>query len=97
MKKFVENIEEERVKQNLRQIDLCENTGISTSAYSKFIKNKNTSFENIIKIMQYLNMHAHVNALITKGKYLVNDELKNEKKIILEKECEKLLLKIKEF
>ena len=41
-------IEKERIRQELRQSNLYTLAAISSSAYTNFLKNENTSFENII-------------------------------------------------
>jgi transcriptional regulator with XRE-family HTH domain len=51
MEKLVENIEKQRIRKNMTQSDLYKKAGLSASGYGKFIKNKSTSFENILKLL----------------------------------------------
>ena len=56
MEKLVENIEKQRIRKNMTQADLYKKAGLSASCYGKFIKNKNTSFENVLKLLFALDM-----------------------------------------
>lgn len=56
MEKLVENIEKQRIRKNMTQADLYKKAGLSASGYGKFIKNKSTSFENILKLLFALDM-----------------------------------------
>lgn len=89
MSKFVEVIEKERIRQDIRQSDLYKKAGISSSAYAKFLKNKNTSFKNIIKLMYALNMSANIDGLLSIQKYTSIDEIRIEQKKISKKRVRK--------
>ncbi|MFA5454907.1 MAG: helix-turn-helix transcriptional regulator [Sulfurimonas sp.] len=76
---FVQIIEKERIRQDLRQKDLFDAAGISSSAYAKFLKNKNTSFENIIKLLVALGMHANIQGLLFSQKFASIEEIREAK------------------
>ncbi|MEA2100442.1 MAG: hypothetical protein U9P72_09960 [Campylobacterota bacterium] len=80
MSEFSLIIEKERIRQELRQSDLYSLAGISSSAYANFLKNKNTSFENIIKLLYALNMTSNIEGLLTKQEYSSIDEIRLAKK-----------------
>lgn len=80
MERFVENIEKERIRRKMTQADLYKAIGISASGYGKFIKNKNTSFENIIKILLALNMSSNLEALITIQEFTTLQEIRDKNK-----------------
>jgi len=80
MYKFSEIIEKERIRQELRQSDLYTQAGISSSAYANFLKNKNTSFENIIKLLYTLNMSSNIEGLLMEQEYSSIDEIRSIKK-----------------
>ena len=80
MSEFSKIIEKERIRLELRQSDLYSLAGISSSAYANFLKNKNTSFENIIKLLYALNMTSNIEGLLTKQEYHSLDEIRLVKK-----------------
>lgn len=80
MSEFSQIIEKERIRLELRQSDLYSLAGISSSAYANFLKNKNTSFENIIKLLYALNMTSNIEGLLTKQEYHSLDEIRLVKK-----------------
>ncbi len=89
MFKFVEVIEKERIRQDLRQSDLYKKAGMSSSAYAKFLKSKNTSFKNIIKLLSALNMSASIDGLLSIQKYTSIDEIRLEQKKMSRKRVRK--------
>ncbi|WP_415407277.1 helix-turn-helix domain-containing protein [Sulfurovum sp. CS9] len=80
MSKFVKIIEKERIRQGLRQSDLYNKAGISSSAYANFLKKKNTSFENIVKLLYALNMTSNIEGLLTFEKYTSIEEIRTHQK-----------------
>ncbi len=90
MSKFVEVIEKERIRQNIRQSDLYKKAGISSSAYANFLKNKNTSFENIIKLLSALNMSSNIEGLLISQKYTSINEIRLEQKKTSKKRVRKI-------
>lgn len=76
MSQFSKLIEKERIRQELRQSDLYTLAGISSSAYANFLKNKNTSFENIIKLLYALNMSSNIEGLLLQQEYSSLDEIR---------------------
>ncbi len=80
MEKFVDIIEKERIRQNIKQSELYNSCGISSSAYAKFLKNKNTSFTNIIKILVALNMQDNIEGLLTSKNFISIKEIRLKQK-----------------
>jgi len=80
MSEFVKIIEKERIRQELRQSDLYRAAGISSSAYANFMKDKNTSFENVVKLLFALNMTSNIEGLLTSQKFTSIQEIKQEQK-----------------
>ena len=80
MEKFVENIEKERIRKKMTQADLYKAIGMSPAGYGKFIKNKNTSFENIIKILLALNMTSNIEALLSIQEFSTLQEIRDKSK-----------------
>jgi transcriptional regulator with XRE-family HTH domain len=78
MEKFVTNIEKERIRNKMTQSELYKASGMSATAYRNFIANKNTSLENIFKLMQILNMTSNIKSLITIQEFTTLDEIRNE-------------------
>ncbi len=89
MEKFVNIIEKERIRKEMTQSELYKAVGLSASGYQKFIKNKNTSFENILKIMFVLDMTTNIEALLTTNEFNSIDEIRNEKKDKVKKRVRK--------
>lgn len=79
MEKLVENIEKQRIRKNMTQADLYKKAGFSASGYSKFIKNKNTSFENILKLLFALDMSSNIEALLSIQEFNSIDEIRDAK------------------
>ena len=83
MERFVATIEKERVRKNMTQADLYKAAGMSASGYGKFIKNKNSSFGNVLKILFALDMTSNIEALLSTQEFTTIDEIRNikEKKV----------------
>ena len=79
MEKLVENIEKQRIRKNMTQADLYKKAGFSASCYGKFIKNKNTSFENILKLLFALDMSSNIEALLSIQEFNSIDEIRDAK------------------
>lgn len=86
---FVDLIEKERIRQDLRQQDLYKASGMSSTAYANFLKKKTTSFENVIKLMYALNMTANIEGLLRSEKYTSIDEIRQVKKKTVKKRVRK--------
>jgi len=78
MEKFVQIVEKERVRKNMTQIDLYKSAGMSAKSYANFMKNKNTKFENIIKIMLALDMNSKLSALLKQEKFTSLNEIRKK-------------------
>lgn len=91
MEKLVNNIEKNRIRKRMTQADLYKAAGISASGYQKLIKNKNTSFENILKILMALDMSSNIEALLSIQEFSSLDEIRNENKQIVKKRVRRSL------
>jgi len=79
MEKFVELIEKQRVRKNMTQVELYKAAGMSAKSYANYMSNKNTKFENIIKLMIALDMTSKLDLLLEQEKYISLDEIRNQK------------------
>ena len=91
MEKFVENIEKQRIRKNMTQSDLYKKAGLSASWYGKFIKNKNTSFENVLKLLFALDMSSNIEALLFIQEFSSIDEIRDEKKSKIKQRVKKAI------
>lgn len=89
MSDFVNLIEKERIRQNLRQQDLYKASGMSSTAYANFLKNKTTSFENVIKLLYTLNMIANIEGLLKSERYTSINEIRQVQKKSVKKRVRK--------
>ena len=79
MTQFANNIEKQRIRKNMTQADLYKAAGMSASGYANFLKNKNCSFENILKILFALDMASNIEALLSIDEFDSLDEIRNIK------------------
>ncbi len=91
MEKLVENIEKQRIRKNMTQADLYKKAGLSASGYGKFIKNKSTSFENILKLLFALDMSSNIEALLFIQEFNSIDEIRDEKKAKIKQRVKKAI------
>lgn len=91
MEKLVENIEKQRIRKNMTQADLYKKAGFSASGYGKLIKNKNTSFENILKLLFALDMNSNIEALLSIQEFNSIDEIRDAKKSKIKQRVKKAI------
>ena len=91
MEKLVENIEKQRIRKNMTQADLYKKTGLSASGYGRFIKNKSTSFENILKLLFALDMTSNIEADLFIQEFNSIDEIRDEKKSKIKQRVKKAI------
>lgn len=77
---LVENIENRRKHQKIRQKDLAQMSGVSLSSYQKFLYDKTISLTSLIKIMYALDMMKNLDGLVKKEKPLTLDDIRAKQK-----------------
>lgn len=60
---LAQNIEKQRIKNKLKQTELCMNAEVPLSTYQNFIYEKKINIMNLIKIMYTLRMWDNLEAL----------------------------------
>jgi transcriptional regulator with XRE-family HTH domain len=91
MEKLVENIEKQRIRKEMTQSDLYKKAGLSASGYAKYIKNKNTSFENILKLLFALDMTSNIEALLSIEEFNSIAEIRDEQNAKIKQRVKKAL------
>jgi len=61
---LVENIEKQRIRTKIKQLELCQNAEVPLSTYQNFIYQKKISLPSLIKIMYTLKMWDNLKGLI---------------------------------
>lgn len=89
MEKFVDMVEEQRVRKNMTQKDLYLAAGMTARSYANFISSKSTKFENIINLLIALDLTSKLEELIKKEEFTSIDEIREQNKKIAKKRVRK--------
>ncbi len=81
---LVENIENQRIKKKMKQLELCKNAEVPLSTYQNFIYEKKISLPSLIKIMYALQMWDNLQGLIEYEEVASIEEMKlrHKKKVL---------------
>lgn len=91
MEKFVDMIEEQRVRKGMTQEDLYTAAGMSQRTYGYFIKTKETKFSNIVNLLIALDLTSKLEELIKQEAFTSIDEIRDQNK----KKTKKRVRKVK--
>lgn len=76
LQELKELIEDERVKQDLKQTELAKKSGVNFATYTKFIKTNNISLERLVKLLITLKLTDKLDMLVKKTEFTSIEQLK---------------------
>lgn len=78
-------IEQERIRQNLRQCDIAKRSGIGLRTYQNFIAGGDITVTKLVKIMYALRMFDNLRGLIMEHEYESLDDIRRKYKKVVQR------------